>query len=573
MMKDRGRLPVDADPGAGKAVIILCDILQQLAEGKIKRPLIVVPNSLVSQMASEVRSFTKLNPWVITTASVSQWKDGGMDTMFKDAAATPKNTVFITSYSWLSLGYEKIPTGQLKEVGGKLKYVETKKFTRPLRMLKELEIDCVFLDEFHMLRSESNMARAAATLAQVETKGFTGTLFPGNLADVLGSVGTLHSAIFGTTKEFLEEYSPDKTINSYHGDAPKKIRGRLLDFGTPQVRSTAWAALMPQVKREYRYVSFTPRQQKAYDDLLNSTVADILGDPKLAKIWLRWEKSTEGFATLPKTLLQKFVPLDQFLNAPALSSPVPLSGADAVSPKSRVVNEIASAHLSNSQNGKVLVLVQYKASAKNLFENLEPHLKAQAAYFEASLTDVLTRFADPASDLKMIIAVDKSIRVGHNLQAANCVIHCDTTWLPGDMRQREARSNRIKQTKMVHVYHVITKNSAEIRKTARNLSAEHIIAKANSNFQDHTQLELVRMTLKGMKESSPPKTTLSRTSRLRLRSKRTSTKKRKTTRSSTDFICSSRRRRNWTWVKSWRWFRARRPSRGQSTQRSWLIRS
>jgi len=120
---------VDADPGAGKALMIICDILQQMKQGKVRRPLVLMPDSLLSQFAQEIRHFSELNPWIISTESIKRWGETKeLPEFIEDAKRAPRNTVFLTSYTWISLEPEMIPNGEISESGGKISYKKSKVF-------------------------------------------------------------------------------------------------------------------------------------------------------------------------------------------------------------------------------------------------------------------------------------------------------------------------------------------------------------------------------------------------------------------------------------------------------------
>lgn len=504
-LKKSDRLLVDADPGAGKTLMQLVDILNQMAKGKVSRPLVVVPDSLVSQFAAETTKFTELNPWIITTESIRKWKTGDFEVFLQDAKAAPKNTVYIVGYHWLSHKYQEVPTGQMIFKNGRHQYRTTKVFTRPYRLLKDLGVDAVYFDEAHMLRSDSNLSHAASVLMKAPTvKALTGTIMPGNLVDVLGPMGVVHSAVLGSAEEFLEEYSQDGTLNSYKSNAPKEIRGKLKSYGVPQLRATAWASLLPKVTRKYHHVSFSKSQESAYNALLKNSLVEIEKDPKLRKAFSRFKNALEdGQLSLSPSLLARFIPMEVFVNSPVKAQQhleILLSGEDAVSPKIKKIDQIVSEHLANPDNGKVLIFVQYEESAKAIYSNLSANLKNQAAIYKAGQVDILNRFKTENMLPKILVAVDHSLRTGHNLQIANCIIHADTLWVPGEMRQREARAARLKQKREVFIHHIIVENSAELLKNARIISQEHTISKANSDFDDTTSLPHVGMTLANMKD-------------------------------------------------------------------------
>jgi SNF2 family DNA or RNA helicase len=503
-LKDRNRMLVDADPGAGKALVIICDILQQIKARKVKRPLVLMPESLLPQFAREVKEFSELNPWIISTDSIKRWgKRGDISEMLEDAKKAPRNTVFLTSYNWISLDPELVANGEISEDAGKIQYKTSKQFSRTDLLLKQLKIDVVFMDEAHILRGASNMARAAAGLARVPmVRGLTGTIMPGNPYDITGPMSLIHGSVFGTKDDFTKEYTVSGSVHNYQPDAPKKIRNKLKKFGVVSVRKSAWAHLLPKIHREFHYADFTPDQKKGYAALLANILDEIRQDPKLSLLLKKVEDTLEeGDEITAGPLLARFTPLDVFLNAPSEAKDWLKSlmlGNSAISPKSKTINSIIHSHLAMPDAGKVLVFVQYKESAKNLFEHLSPDLKSEAAYYEGGMVEVLNRFKDPQDPLKILFGVDKTLVTGHNIQAANCIINADLKWLAGDMSQREARAARIGQKRDVYIHNVLVNGSAEVLKMAKLITAEHLISKANSDFTDNKVLQPVQMTLENM---------------------------------------------------------------------------
>jgi len=510
-LKGRNRMLVDADPGAGKALVIICDILQQMKAMKVTRPLVVMPESLLAPFAKEVREFSELNPWIISTESVKKWgKTGELPEFIEDAKRAPRNTVFLTSYTWISLEYERAANGEISESAGKIQYRGTKVFHRINTLLKTLKVNAVYMDEFHVVRGASNMARAAAQLAEVSiVRGLTGTIMPGSPHDITGPMSMLHSSVFGTQDDFKNDHTVSGSYHEYKPDAPKQIRQKLKDFGVLSVRKSAWAHLLPKVHRQFHYAEFTPDQKKAYTALLTNILDEIRNDPKLSVILKRIEDAMAvGDEINAGQLLSRFIPLDVFLNAPAEAKDwlrALMTGDNAISPKSKVVNEIIHKHLVNPDAGKVLVFVQYKEAAKNLLENLSPDLKEHAAYYEGGMTEILNRFKSPQDPLKILIAVDRSLVTGHNIQSANCIIHADVKWNPGDMAQREARAARIGQKRDVYVHTIIMRGAAEVLKMARLVSLEHTVAKANSDFTDSKVLQPIQMSLHNMQHFTEDK--------------------------------------------------------------------
>lgn len=503
-LKERDRMLVDADPGAGKALTIICDVLQQMRAGKLQRPLVVMPESLMTQFAQEVKRFSELNPWIISTDSIKKWgKTRELPEFIEDAKRAPRNTIYLTSYTWLSLDPELVDNGEITEGLGKIGYRKIKVFNRPSILLKRLGVDAVYMDECHLLRGNSNKARAASALSEAPiVRGLTGTVMAGNPYDAVAPMSYIHSSVFGTQDDFINEYTASGSIHDYKKEAPKKIRSRLKGFGVVPVRKSAWMHLLPTVHRQVHYAEFSPDQKKAYAALLANIMDEIRNDPRLSALLKRVEESLKNGEEIDAgPLLARFTPLDVFLNSPSEAKDWLkgiMLGENAVSPKAKIISSIIHKHLAMPNAGKILVFVQYKEAAKNLLEHLDESLKAQADYYEGGMTGILTRFKSPQDPLKILFAVDKSLVMGHNLQVANCIIHADVKWMFGDMFQREARAARNGQTRDVYIHTVLMRGSAEVLKMARVISAEHLIAKANSDFTDDTVLQPVRMTLSNM---------------------------------------------------------------------------
>jgi SNF2 family DNA or RNA helicase len=498
-LKDPERMLIDADPGAGKSMMIMCDIIQQMKAKKVHRPLVLMPESLLGQFANEVKHFTHFNPWIINTESVNNWKDANFIAFLDKAKAAPINTIFLTSYNWISRDYEEVDNGMITERGAN--YRKTKIFPRPILLMNDLGIDGVWQDECHILKNASNRSKAASYFSRLPVvRGFTGTIMPGNPYDVTGAMSVIHSGVFGTEKEFLDKYT-NGNIYSYKTDAPKKIREDLKNFGVVSVRKSAWLHLLPAMHKEYHYVDFTPDQKKAYEALLKNILDEIRKDPTLSKLLEKFEDAIEDSDDISSAFLSRFVPLDIFVNAPSEAKrwlKTVMTGKNAESPKIKAIESIIKNHSKKKDHGKILVLTQFKKSAQNLLDQLDPSLKSHAAYYEGGMVDTLHRFLNPHDPLEILFGVDKTLVLGKNLQVANCIIHADLKWQSGDMAQREARAARIGQQREVFIHNVIVKKSAEVLKMARLISQEHIVAKANSNFEDKKTLQPVQMTLSNM---------------------------------------------------------------------------
>jgi hypothetical protein len=143
--------------------------------------------------------------------------------------------------------------------------------------------------------------------------------------------------------------------------------------------------------------------------------------------------------------------------------------------------------------GKVLVFVQERVSAKHLVENLDAEFRDAALYYSATdARENLERFKTEA-EIKILVAVDDSLREGQNLQMVNRVIRADMNWNPGDNEQSYARAWRPKQERAVHIDIILCDDTFDVAKFARVVSKYHIQRKIDSDFDDDTELEIISM--------------------------------------------------------------------------------
>lgn len=183
---------------------------------------------------------------------------------------------------------------------------------------------------------------------------------------------------------------------------------------------------------------------------------------------------------------------------------------DIRGPKIAKVEEILSTHFSKGLdrdgspvNGKVIVFCQRNDVAKNTLAYIDKKWQAHAVWYNASREAELVRFQQDPS-CWIIIAVDKSLKEGINLQVASRVIRMDIHWNPGDMDQSYARAYRNGQKREVNVDLILCDNTMEVCKYMRLISKEYINRKLISDFDEtkmgNTTFQIVGMSISNMKD-------------------------------------------------------------------------
>ena len=181
---------------------------------------------------------------------------------------------------------------------------------------------------------------------------------------------------------------------------------------------------------------------------------------------------------------------------------------DIIGPKIAKVNEILEGHFSqgfdkegNPSNGKVIVFCQRNDIARNTYNNLDEKFKSHAVWYNASRESELIKFQKDPS-VWVIIAVDKALKEGINLQMASRIIRMDLNWNPGDNDQSYARAFRNGQKRKVDIDIILCDGTMEVCKYMRLVSKEFINRKLTSDYQGPSNAEYptVKMSLDDMEQ-------------------------------------------------------------------------
>ena len=100
----------------------------------------------------------------------------------------------------------------------------------------------------------------------------------------------------------------------------------------------------------------------------------------------------------------------------------------------------------------------------------------------------IDRFSQPDSTTFLFLLGTRAGGVGINLTAADTVIIFDPDWNPQNDVQAQARCHRIGQTKPVHVYRLITRNSYEevmFEKASLKLPSSPTIHEVHASAPSH----------------------------------------------------------------------------------------
>lgn len=497
---------LNVDAGGGKTHSILNDAVRKLDSKEISRPLIVCPGYLVKNYIEDavyiyegrinvvpIVTLTKnYNPLVGNNDPLGL--DGLQDTIEK----APPNTVFVTSYDFLSNGASiEIPCGT------ELKYLNAH-----VELLLSGDFDYVAADESHELRNPDAI-KSESTLAIFYRAKYrvlaTGTFLNTTPADIPSQARLLDPTVFGSQSDFIDYYGEsdsgtkgNRISRLREGRKEELVQSMRNTMGYIQVQRKEWTALLPERKDAYHIVTLDEQspQWKMYQAVLTQVlkeIEDLLKQNKsLAKA--DSEGDEEAMETVENLLNPYLARLEMLLVTPyldpdfeelmkSLGEPVE-NNKQWISPAVERAIHIMETHIygvstedlkkipkedrqDEIQNmlsftgapdnlaggtllvdhipateGKILVFCNYNSSVDAVYDALPPNLKKMAIRYRASHKDEDIFEFKNNPDKRIMIGIQTSLATGHNLQQATRLIRLENVWSPGELEQGESRINR-----------------------------------------------------------------------------------------------------------------------------------
>lgn len=533
---------IDVDMGGGKGLILPADALNLMAQGKVKRPLIVVPGATLEQNASKIHDYTDkgVNVFLISNKTIKEKYNGDIDQMVDDIHNAPENTIFMATYDVFS--YRSVDPDDPEE-----------EFPR-IKRLSNAQFDMVSLDESHLIKnSDSARFKSLKYLSSAKYKrAASGTFLSNNPLDVIGQTKFLFPHLNWDLKNFKENYGyldkkgedDDSGESGTNWTNLKQLRSDLKNLGMISLRRSAWIDKLPEREEKVSVSSLTPEHQAVYDLVLEDVSTQIeemfrsnpkfkkfveedgLGDIEnmppdaLAKLQIvssvvdhphelavrMQEKSTEvkKLMSEAKTEEDSEEVKSQLMSLLKLNSKTraAIRGLKGmVSPKALDCYKKIEEHFKDPKNGKYIVFCQRKDSASHIIENMPEHLKKHAVYFDASQKHVLKEFTREDGGPKILVGVDQSIKEGVNLQMANGMYRYDTHYSPGSQEQSYARIWRFGQKRPAKISVGVADNTFDVPKYARLQSKLYQNMQVTSEFKDDTPTTF-KMNLRTIKNNN-----------------------------------------------------------------------
>lgn len=542
--------------GGGKGVVSFLEILQQMDDGFIKRPLIITKPRLVKENISEINRLSKgkINIVPIRTRNIRHLKrKAGLKTakLFLDWAKNmPANTIFIAAYSDFGTRATLFPD---MEVPGKALWYDVN-LSQMVHIVRLLGIDSVFGDESHLIKNfKSNRSRCSySVFAGAEfTRLASGSMSPNTPVDYMGQYFALNPVLFGNNKDEFEAAYNIRAGLIKDDDSARDLNARMAEtVRVFKADEEDWAYVLPVFKDSIVNFTLTPLQEEFYNILMKRALLEMQhleedGKKKPTKSVVKIkdeddeddgddeddedddDEDEDGKFIAAATSALAIV--EQFLIAPDenqeyVSWTKQPTGRDLVSPAVYAMDQQAEQHFSSipkelHAESKIIMFGWNKVASKHYFKHSK--FKDVMLKYEAGDEEIIRRFKTEGNML-MLAADEGSLREGENLQMCSIIFRSQPVWTPGDYKQAAARAYRpdprgkyASREDVKHIWFIA--QGASGRPTISSVKLTVMISKAISNARiqyehdtdwrkasvDFDNLKKLRMNLELIFETQP----------------------------------------------------------------------
>ena len=394
--------------GAGKTLTSIAG-LKILGGCKLKT-LIVCPKSIATQWNREVKRVLDTECYMITSDNATSYSGG----------------VGIVTYQT---------------------------FSKNIDFFKTISFDLVIADEIQFIKNDQS--KTWGSFKKLKTQyfwGLSGTLIENKLDDLYSIIQVVAPGLLGPKWKFDYRY---KKIESIH---KRKVIYLNEVQNIEELRDTIKSHVFSYSNLDLPPISFFKHYVSMDDD--STEKHDYFIDQANALI----SKSLNSDLTMyEKAMIQSFLlKARQICNTEELISKIPT----APNAKIRKILELV-ADICVKNNRKLVIFSEWTEMISILTRELA-HLNLDIAHLDGSMTSKkreqeLDRFRnDP--NCKIFISSDAGGAGVDGLQlVCSDILHVELPWNPGRLKQRNGRLHRLKQTKPVSVYHIITNNSIEMK--------------------------------------------------------------------------------------------------------------
>lgn len=411
MYEMHGQAILADEVGLGKTIEAGLILKEYMLRGLVRKTLILTPASLVWQWYQEL--YEKFN--IISGIQRSKWDWEYADTLIAS--------------------------------------LDTAKREPHAALITEIPYDMIIIDEAHKLKNSSTASfKFVNSLQKKYCLMLTATPIQNDLKELYNLISLLKPGQLGSYRSFKSRFVQDKRTPKN----PQELKGLLSKVMIRNKRGEGTVQFTKRVVHPI-IVSLTPTEKELYQRVTHFVKQSSSKKSRtniLPLITLQREVCSSFLAT--GLTLQKMMD-----NA---EEPVPPNIASLLSELAQVKQNSkcdALEKLMTQLDDKVIIFTEYKASQEYIRYRLE-----RAGYTTLGFDGTLsrgkkewTRYMFQRS--AQVLVSTESGGEGLNFQFCNQVINFDLPWNPMRLEQRIGRVHRLGQTRDVHIYNLITKDTIE----------------------------------------------------------------------------------------------------------------
>lgn len=320
-------------------------------------------------------------------------------------------------------------------------------------IIKGIVYDMLIVDEAHKLKNSSTQSyKFVNSIQKKYCLMLTATPVQNDLKELYNLIGLIKPGQLGSYRSFKDRFMEDKRTPKN----PTELR-KLLDQVMIRNRRDEGTIQFTERIIHPIVVSLTPKEQEIYDRVTRFVKEHGRG----------WGKHN----ILPLITLQREVCSSFLATALTLEKMMANLPPDSIEEAAALLRELAQVkqnskcdaleRLVAQLDDKIIIFTEYKASQEYIRYRLE-----KAGYYTLAFDGTLSRgkkqwirhlFQKEAQ----ILVSTESGGEGLNFQFCNQVVNFDLPWNPMRVEQRIGRVHRLGQTRDVHIFNLVTKNTIE----------------------------------------------------------------------------------------------------------------
>lgn len=407
-----GKAILADEVGLGKTIEAGLILKEYMIRGLVKKALILVPASLVTQWVSELN-----NKFYIP--AVAQRK----------------------SYVWEQ--YDCVVSS-----------IDTAKRSPHKEIILEQDYDLIIIDEAHKLKNhKTKNYEFVQSLKKKFCLLLTATPIQNRLEEIFYLVSLLKPGHLGSQSKFLEKYK-NKQLSLEENNHLKELVSKVMIRNRRQDTGIEWKQRLV----ETILIDFSPEERELYQaiEVLKDADSDFAAHG-FSLITLKREacSSRESVYYTLKNMLAKYEdPPQDYLNRLQFIQ----QKIEAVQLNSKAQKAL---ELVQSINDKVIIFTEYRATQLYLQWFLQQHGIRSVPYrggFKRGKKDWMRELFE--NHVQVLIATEAGGE-GINLQFCSHIINFDLPWNPMRLEQRIGRIHRLGQKNDVHIYNFAVKDTIE----------------------------------------------------------------------------------------------------------------